>query len=111
MMKHIGGWLVGAVLLGALAVTPATARVVTIQTAASLPDRSDRSVDQALDIAVGDCVRRATAMGLSWIRLQDAAIVTDHLVVQMVATDEEIEGEEEVRVIDLTSRTALGRGL
>jgi hypothetical protein len=109
-MRHVVGWIFPAVMLAALAsAPPAAARTVTIEMSAALPDYSDRSIDQALKRAVDDCVRRATTMGLSWIWLQDAAIVRDSVVVQMVATDDDAEDEDEVRVLDLTSRTALDR--
>jgi hypothetical protein len=76
--------------------TPGLARVVKIETTAPLTDRSDASIELALKSAVDVCVRGATAMGLAWIRLQQAALAGDHLVVRMVASDEDQEDEDEV---------------
>jgi hypothetical protein len=85
--------------------------MVKIQASAPLSDRSDRSVEQALKSAIDSCVRGATAMGLSWIWLDDAAVRGDSVIVQMVATDDEAEGEDddEVRVQDLRPRAELDR--
>lgn len=76
--------------------TPGWARMVKIETAAPLTDRSDASVELALKGAVDICVRGAGAMGLAWIRLQQVILAGDHLVVSMVASDEDQEDEDEV---------------
>jgi hypothetical protein len=76
--------------------TPGWARTVKIETTVPLTDRSDASVGLALKGAVDICVRGATAMGLAWIRLQQAALAGDQLVVRMVASDEDQEDEDEV---------------
>jgi hypothetical protein len=74
--------------------TPAGARVVNLTSAAPLADYSDAAIDRAIETAVESCVGRATAMGLSWIWLHDAAVTDDGIVVHMVATDEEWEGDD-----------------
>jgi hypothetical protein len=99
------------VLLGCAG--PAWARVVGFTSAAPLPDTSDASLERAIRMAVDQCVQEATAMGLSWIALHDATVKGDSIVIHMVATDEESEGDapasedaqvpEDVRVIDLLS--------
>jgi len=94
--------LLGVVLLLALAApAPAWARVIKIERAAPLSDHSEQSIDAALKGAVDTCVRDATAMGLSWIRLDRAQVLKDQVVVQMLATDEEVE-DDEVNEVDLT---------
>ncbi|PWU22806.1 MAG: hypothetical protein C5B48_09660 [Candidatus Rokuibacteriota bacterium] len=104
------GWIIGAATLVALGpMGAAEARVVTIQTSAPLADRSDRAIDQALKQAVDACVERATAMGLSSISLHDAAVQADRLVVQMVATDDDTDRDDEVQVLDLAPPSALER--
>jgi hypothetical protein len=103
--------MVGLALMMALTwASAAEARVVKFQTSSPLPDRSDRSIEQALERAVDTCVRGATAMGLSSIRLDDAAVRSDRVVVRMIATDEDAE-DEEVQVHDLTPRTMTERPL
>ncbi|HEV8440961.1 MAG TPA: hypothetical protein VGT40_22980 [Methylomirabilota bacterium] len=98
-------WWSGVVVVALTLSTPAWARVVKIEMAAPLPDRSDRSVDRAIKSAVDTCVSRATAMGLSWIWLHDAAVLPGKVVVQMIATDEDEEDEtQDVQALDLTSR-------
>jgi hypothetical protein len=104
-MRTIGGRL-GVLALVTLAwMSPAWARTVKIETQASLADRSDRAVDEAMKQAVDNCVQRATAMGLSWIWLDNAAVLGDAVIVKMVATDEDVDNEgDEVRVMDLGTR-------
>ena len=89
------GMMVTVPLLLVLAMaTPGLARVVTIKTAALLADRSDASIELALKGAVETCVRRAVAMGLSWISLQHAVLVGDEVIVQMIASDDEEDEED-----------------
>ena len=93
------GMMVTVPLLLVLAMaTPGLGRVVTIKTAALLADRSDASIELALRGAVETCVRGAVAMGLSWISLQDAVLLGDQVIVQMIASDddEDEEGAEPV---------------
>ena len=101
-MKRVVASALPLVVLFALTWTPsAWARTVKIESAAPLSDRSDRAVDDALKHAVDKCVQRATAMGMSWIWLDDAAVLGDKVFVKMVATDEDAgEDADEVRVID-----------
>jgi hypothetical protein len=89
--------LISVTLLLVLATsTPGWARMVKIETVVPLTDRSDASVDLALRSAVDICVRGAAAMGLAWVRLQQAALAGDRLVVRMLASDEDQEDEDEV---------------
>jgi hypothetical protein len=75
-------------LLGLALASPVWARTVSIQAAVPLPDSSDVEFKRALHSAVETCVRGAVAMGLSWIRLEHAAVVEKELVVEMVGSDE-----------------------
>lgn len=81
------------VLLGLLAAAPVGATVVVIETAAALEDLSEQSVYSALARAVEASIRRAAAMGLSTIWLEQAVLLTDRVVVRMRATDEGAEDE------------------
>ena len=62
-------------------------RVVKCETATPMEDESDASLESALAGAVDACVRGATAMGLSWIRLELALLLHDRVIVRMGATD------------------------
>jgi hypothetical protein len=96
------GW---AVLVLALAAPTTTwARVAKIETTAPLQDHSDRAIERALRAAVDTCVSGATAMGLSWIRLDDALVLADRVVVRMIASDEDME--DDVQEIDPAPRLA-----
>ena len=75
--------------------SPGWARVVSLEVTASVQDRSDASVARALKSALDGCVHQAAAMGLSWIRLQDAVLTGNQVVVQVVATDETDEAEKQ----------------
>jgi hypothetical protein len=94
---------VGLVLAFALPGS-AWARVVRIETTTPLSDHSDQAIDRALEDALDRCVRGATAMGLSWIRLDRTLVLTDKVIVRMVATDKESE-DDDVRVFDSTARS------
>jgi hypothetical protein len=82
----------------------AWARTVKLEAAEPLADASDPAVERALKNALDSCVRRATAMGLAWIWLQDATVLPNRVIVKMVASDEDLDeaGEDEVHVIDLS---------
>jgi hypothetical protein len=100
---NIFGRLSCCVLLAMAALaTPAWGRVVNLTSAAPLADRSDASMDRAIKAAVDTCVRRATAMGLSWIWLEEATVAGDKIFVHMVATDDEAEGAGGVKETDVT---------
>lgn len=76
-------------LLGLTLAPPVwAARTVSIQASVPLPDASDAEFHRALHSAVETCVRGAVAMGLSWIRLQHAAVVEKQLIVEMIGSDE-----------------------
>jgi hypothetical protein len=86
--------LVAAILAAmALTVQPASARVVRIETAVSLTDRSDPAVKQALMEALQTSMRGAVAMGLSTIRVDGIQLLHDSVVLATIATDEDDDDE------------------
>jgi hypothetical protein len=84
-----------AAILAAMALTvqPASARVVRIETAVSLTDRSDPAVKQALMEAFQTSMRGAVAMGLSTIRVDGIQLLHDSVVLATIATDEDDDDE------------------
>ena len=68
--------------------SPAWARVMNLEATASIQDRSDASIANGVKSALDGCVRQAESLGLSWIRLEDAVLAGDRIVLQVVATDE-----------------------
>jgi len=86
--------LVAAILAAmALTVQPASARVVRIETAVSLTDRSDPAVKQALMEAFQTAMRGGVAMGLSTIRVDGIQLLHDSVVLATIATDEDDDDE------------------
>jgi hypothetical protein len=77
-----------AVMATVVAVSPASARVVRLQTAVSLSDRSDPAIKQALMEAFDTSLRGAVAMGFAHIRVDGIQVLQDAVVLAMVATDE-----------------------
>lgn len=92
------GRFVSILFLLLMMISPGWARVVNLEVTAPVPDRSDASVARALKMALDGCVRQAAAMGLSWIRLEDAVLRGEQVVVQMVATDEMDEAAKQSMV-------------
>jgi hypothetical protein len=88
--------LAGLVALGMatiIAVSPAWARVVRMQTVVSLTDRSDPAVKQALREAFDTSLRGAVAMGFSRIRVDAIQVLQDTVVLATVATDGDDDDE------------------
>jgi hypothetical protein len=76
--------VLGVILAAAL---PAAAAVVLVTAAAPLEDETEQSVQEALDLAVGIAVRDAVQMGLRPVRLTDAQVWGNQVVVEILATD------------------------
>jgi hypothetical protein len=72
-------------------VSPALARVAAIQTSAPLADQSEASIKAAVKQAVEIAVRGAVAMGLPRVHLDDAVVLNDAVVIQILATDAEVD--------------------
>ena len=66
--------------------TPAGGRVVVIETAAVLPERTEASVVRTIEQALDESTRRALAMGLQSARLHSAVVSGDMMIVQVVAS-------------------------
>ena len=79
-------------LMGAY-VTPASARVVRMETSVNLTDRSDPAVKQALKDAFDTSMRGAVAMGFTHIRVDGFQVRQDTVVLATVATDEDDDDE------------------
>jgi hypothetical protein len=80
---------VSMVLLTLLTMSsPAWARIVNLEATAPVPDRSHASIERAIQSALDGCVRQATALGLTWIRLRDAVLTGNQITLEVVATDE-----------------------
>jgi hypothetical protein len=90
-MKTMRRFVVVAFLATLIAPAMASAKVVTIEATAALPDLSDRTIEGALESAVDTCVRGAAAMGLTSIWLDRALVLTDKVVIKMTASDEEAD--------------------
>ena len=81
--------LLAASLLMALLVTPGWARTVRIETTVPLADHSEETISRAITEAVETVARGAAAMGLNWIRVEGARVLSDALVLHMTATDDD----------------------
>ncbi len=79
-------------LMGAY-VTPASARVVRMETSVNLAERSDPAVKQALKEAFDTSMRGAVAMGFTRIRVDGFQVRQDTVVLATVATDEDDDDE------------------
>src|SRR5262245_32313394 len=90
-MKTMRRFAVMALLATLIAPAMASAKIVTIEATAALPDLSDKTIEGALESAVDTCVRGAAAMGLTSIWLDRALVLTDKVVIKMTASDEEVD--------------------
>ncbi|HTY80446.1 MAG TPA: hypothetical protein VMI34_21640 [Candidatus Bathyarchaeia archaeon] len=86
--------LLAASLLMASLVTPVWARTVRIETTVALSDHSEETITRAITQAVETAVRGATAMGLSWIWVDGARVLSDTLVLRMTATDDDPDDQD-----------------
>jgi len=82
-----------ALLLTLTLVSPASARVVRMETVVSLTDRSDPAVKQALMEAFDTSMRGAVAMGFSRIRVDGIEVLPNVVVLATIATDEDDDDE------------------
>jgi hypothetical protein len=84
-MKAVGTLLVLALVLAAA--VPASAAIVLVTAAAPVEDETELAVQAALDAAVAVAVRDALQMGLRPVRLTDAQVWGNQVVVEILATD------------------------
>jgi hypothetical protein len=76
-----------------VAVSPAWARVVRMQTVVNLTDRSDPGLKRAVREAFDTSMRGAVAMGFSRIRVDGIRVLGDTVVLATVAMDEDDDDE------------------
>lgn len=67
---------------------PAFAKMAAIQTAVPVEDESQSSIQSAAEQAVETAVRGAVAMGLPKVQLHRAVVVSNMVVIQILASDE-----------------------
>jgi hypothetical protein len=84
------------------------ATTVVLENTAPLEDRSTRGIGRAIEQAVHQSIRGASMLGLSWIEVEEAVVLTDRVLVRTVAGDQDADqvqddraGDEDVRVLDL----------
>jgi len=94
-VRAMAGLVVAVVMATVVAVSPASARVVRMETVVSLTDRSDPGVKQALREAFDTSMRGAVAMGFSRIRVDAIQVLQDTVVLATVATDEDDDDDDE----------------
>ena len=92
-MRRIAGFALLLMMVGFIAVPPAWARVVRMQTVVNLTDRSDPAVKQAVKEAFDISLRGAVAMGFAQIRVDGIQVLQDSVVLATVATDEDDDDE------------------
>ena len=92
-MRRIAGLALLLMMAGFIAVPPAWARVVRMQTVVNLTDRSDPAVKQAVKEAFDMSLRGAVAMGFAQIRVDGIQVLQDSVVLATVATDEDDDDE------------------
>ncbi len=92
-MRALAGLVAASVVATLVAVSPASARAVRMQTVVSLTDRSDPAVKQAVKEAFDISLRGAVAMGFARIRVDGVQVLQDSVVLATVATDEADDDE------------------
>ena len=93
MRRTLIGLVAILTMATAVAVSPASARVVRMQTVVTLTERTDPAVKQALREALDTSVRGAVAMGFSRIRVDAIQVLQDTVVLATVATDGDDDDE------------------
>jgi len=92
-VRRLAGFALLLMMVGFIAVPPAWARVVRMQTVVNLTDRSDPAVKQAVKEAFDMSLRGAVAMGFAQIRVDGIQVLQDSVVLATVATDEDDDDE------------------
>ena len=81
-------WLTAASLALSVAAAPVAGREVKMETRVALEDHSEGSIKQALREAFEISVRGAIAMGLPHVSVDGVRVLSDAVVLALVATDE-----------------------
>jgi hypothetical protein len=84
-----------AIVVALAMASPAFARMAAIQTAVPLEDQSQSSIETAAKQAVETAVKGAVAMGLPQVQLRRAVVVQNMVVIQIVATDDAADREDQ----------------
>jgi hypothetical protein len=106
------GWWSRVLLLALVTPGSSAATVVRIENTAALDDHSDRAIGRAIEQAVERSTRGATTLGLASVQLEDAVVLSDRVLVRVVARDAAAEqaqddrADEEVAVVDIGSETS-----
>ena len=99
-MRILGSFML-ALLLALATALPASARVVLLQTSATLEDHSEWAIERALRDALEVAMSGALAMGLSSMRVDRARVLDDAVVIWVVATDEEVDEPDDAAGLQL----------
>ena len=89
------GVVVFALVLVLSVALPAWAQVAAIETTATLADHSERATEAAFRQAVESAVRGAAAMGLPWVELRHARVLSDRVSILLLASDVEPDDEDD----------------
>jgi hypothetical protein len=92
-VRALTGLIAALVMATVVAVSPASARVVRMQTVVSLTDRSDPAIKQALKEAFDTSLRGVVAMGFKRIQVDGIQVLQDVVVLATVASDEDDDDE------------------
>ncbi|PYN36415.1 MAG: hypothetical protein DME01_07735 [Candidatus Rokuibacteriota bacterium] len=92
-MRVLAGLVAALAMATVVAVSPASARVVRMQTVVGLTDRSDPAIKQAVREAFDTSLRGAVAMGFSRIQVDAIQVLQDTVVLATVATDGDDDDE------------------
>ncbi len=87
-MKNVASFVLTMLLTMAL-ISPAWGRTVLIETTVPLADDSEETLKRAMKQAIERAVLGATALGLSWVRVDGAQVFLDALRLRMIATDDD----------------------
>ena len=87
-MKNVASFVL-TMLLAMTLISPAWRRTVLIETTVPLADDSEETLKRAMNQAIQRAVQGATALGLSWVRVDGAQVFSNALMLRMIATDGE----------------------
>ena len=96
--RMVGAFLeiaVAVVLLTLSTVAPAQAQGAAIETTAPLADKSEASINAALDSALESAVRGAAAMGLTRVEILSVYVGDTFVAVQVIAAAQPSDSDTE----------------
>jgi hypothetical protein len=92
-VRRLTGLVAALVMATVVSASPASARVVRMQTTVTLNDRSEPTVKEALREGFDTCLRGPVAKGFSRVRVDAIQVLQDTVVLATVATDEDHDDE------------------